>query len=1015
MASLLQNDNTLHSDVNSAKCKCSDMKSSGTSVHLHNNVEKRYNNITKSPNDKRLYRGLLLTNKMEVLLISDPTTDKSAASLDVNIGYLSDPDDLPGLAHFCEHMLFLGTQKYPQENEYNMYLSQNSGTCNALTHMDHTNYYFDVHPEKLEGALDRFAQFFIAPLFTEALTELELNAIHLEHEKNLATDTWRIDQLEKSSADPNHPFSKFGTGNKQTLDVIPKKKGINVRQKLLEFHENFYSANIMALCVLGKESLDELEEIVTELFSEVKNKEIVLPVWPEHPFNESHFQTKWYVVPIKDTRNLNIVFPIPDLRKHYKSAPAYYISYLLGHEGKGSLLSTLKAKGLCNSLISGKRRGARGFNFFNVIVDLTEEGIQHVDDIVLLTFQYINMLKKHGPVEWIYNEYRDIANMNFHFKEKSSPSGYVSSIVQNVQDYPMEDVLTADHIFPLWEPEIINWVMEYLSPENARIHISGKLYENIADETEKWYGTKFKKEKISPNIIAKWMNAGYHADFKLPPKNEFIPEKFDIKSADKNITKFPTIIEDTPLIRLWFKQDDEFLVPKANLSIDFVSPLAYMDPLSYNLSYIFVQLFRDALNEYAYAADLAGLKWEVANSKYGITIGISGYDDKQQVLLDKIMDKLVNFTVNPKRLEVLKENYIRSLKNFEAEQPYQHAVYYLAVLLWEQVWMKDELLAATSHLTVERVQQFIPEFLSKIHMECLIHGNVTMSEAIDTAKLIESKLTKAVPHIIPLLPKQLILYREIRLEDGCKFLFEVENKLHKSSCTEVYYQAGLQSTESNMLLELLAQIISEPCFTTLRTKEQLGYIVFSGVRRANGAHGLRIIVQSDRHPKYVEQRIKTFLDSMLHQVSGMTEEEFNRHKESLATQRLEKPKMLTTLFAVFWNEISSQQYNFDRTDIEVAHLSTIKKEQILKFYKEMIQSETQHKLSVYVISTVEDSESIEKDIVKPDKNLDTSDTTDTIEHKKIDDILTFKLSQSLYPLLKPFNDIPRKGAHSSKL
>lgn len=65
----------------------------------------------------------------------------------------------------------------------------------------------------------------------------------------------------------------------------------------------------------------------------------------------------------------------------------------------------------------------------------------------------------------------------------------------------------------------------------------------------------------------------------------------------------------------------------------------------------------------------------------------------------------------------------------------------------------------------------------------------------------------------------------------------------------------------------------------------------------------------------------------------MTEEEFDRHKESLATQRLEKPKMLTTLSAVFWNEISSQQYNFDRTNIEVAYLRTIKKEQILKFYK----------------------------------------------------------------------------------
>lgn len=98
---------------------------------------------------------------------------------------------------------------------------------------------------------------------------------------------------------------------------------------------------------------------------------------------------------------------------------------------------------------------------------------------------------------------------------------------------------------------------------------------------------------------------------------------------------------------------------------------------------------------------------------------------------------------------------------------------------------------------------------------------------------------------------------------GCQFLFEVENKLHKSSCTEVYYQTGLQSTESNMLLELLAQLISEPCFSTLRTKEQLGYIVFSGVRKTNGAQGLRIIVQSDKHPEYVEQRINVFLDSML--------------------------------------------------------------------------------------------------------------------------------------------------------
>ncbi|CAK9808752.1 Insulin-degrading enzyme [Anthophora quadrimaculata] len=930
MASLHQNDEIVCTDITTAKYKSSDTKVTICNMSINNHIEKRYDDIVKSPNDKREYRGLLLTNKMKILLISDPTTDKGAAALNVNIGYLSDPPDLPGLAHFCEHMLFL---------------------------------------EKLRGALDRFAQFFITPLFTETLTELELNAIHSEYEKNLANDIWRIDQIEKSSADPNHPFSKFASGNKETLDVIPKQNNINVRERLLQFHKKFYSSNLMALCVLGKESLDDLQNMVVELFSQVENKKIEVPVWPEHPFNEEHFQTKWYIVPIKDVRHLSIIFPIPDLRKYYNSAPAHYISHLLGHEGEGSLLSALKAKGWCNSLKS---------------------------------------------VKWIYEEYRDVANMNFRFKEKSIPCDDVSSIARILYDYPMEEILVVPHLFPLWEPDLIWWVMKFLKPEDVRIHVIGKLYEDIANETEKWYGTKFKKEKIPQDIINKWINAGLNTDLKLPPKNEFIPEKFDLKPLDSNITKFPMIIEDTPLLRLWFKQDDEFFVPKANLFINFVSPVAFMDPFNSNSTYMFVLLFRDALNEYAYAADIAGLRWDLSNSKYGMILEIGGYNDKQHVLLQKIMDKMVNFKIDPKRFEIVKENHIRNLENYEAEQPYQRAFYYLAVLLSEHVWTMDELLQAAIQLTVEKLQQFIPQFLSKIHMECLIHGNITLSEAIETGRLIESKLVSTLPQMIPLLPRQLISHREIKLENGCHFLFTVKHKYYNTSCTQIYYQTGLQSTKSDMILELLAQILSEPCFTTLRTKEQLGYIVYSGVRRANGTQGLRIIVQSDRHPKYIEQRISIFLNSMLEYISAITEEEFNAHKESLAVQYLEKPKKLTILSTIFWNEILLQQCNFNRVNIGVAYLRTITKEQILQFYKDVLQSDIQPKISVHILPATKDSKSENEDAVDPNKDSE-SDTTNTVEYKVIDDILSFKVSQCLYPLVPPFGDVPRKGVQASKL
>lgn len=132
-------------------------------------------------------------------------------------------------------------------------------------------------------------------------------------------------------------------------------------------------------------------------------------------------------------------------------------------------------------------------------------------------------------------EYRDIANMNFRFKEKFSPRNYVSSTVQSLQEYPMNDVLCAEYVFPEWRPDLIEQIMEYLTPQNVRIHVVAKAYESIANETEIWYGTKYKKEKISKETMNMWNKAGYSTDLKLPPKNEFIATTFDIKSEPKVI------------------------------------------------------------------------------------------------------------------------------------------------------------------------------------------------------------------------------------------------------------------------------------------------------------------------------------------------------------------------------------------------------------------------------------------------------------------------------------------------
>ena len=108
----------------------------------------------------------------------------------------------------------------------------------------------------------------------------------------MQSDGWRYHQLEKSLSNPNHPFSRFGTGNLETLKENPAKLGLNIRDELLKFHNKYYSANIMKLVVLGKESLDQLSQWVIEKFSAVKNKNIPIPTFEGHPLTDNELMVR---------------------------------------------------------------------------------------------------------------------------------------------------------------------------------------------------------------------------------------------------------------------------------------------------------------------------------------------------------------------------------------------------------------------------------------------------------------------------------------------------------------------------------------------------------------------------------------------------------------------------------------------------------------------------------------------------------------------------------------------------
>lgn len=286
----------------------------------------------------------------------------------------------------------MGTKKFPVENEYSQYLSANSGSSNAYTASTSTNYYFEVaakpandedpsdsNPSPLRGALDRFAQFFIEPLFLSSTLDRELRAVDSENKKNLQNDTWRLHQLEKSLSNPNHPYCHFSTGNLEVLKTLPESQGVNVREKFIEFHGKHYSANRMKLVVLGREPLDVLQKWVVELFSGIENKNLEPNRWTnEMPFRQADLGSQCFAKPVMDSRELNMIFPFIDEENLFESQPSRYIGHLIGHEGPGSIMSYVKSKGWANSLAAGAYPVCPGTpGIFDVQIRLTEEVCSH--------------------------------------------------------------------------------------------------------------------------------------------------------------------------------------------------------------------------------------------------------------------------------------------------------------------------------------------------------------------------------------------------------------------------------------------------------------------------------------------------------------------------------------------------------------------------------------------------------------------------------------------------------------
>ncbi|MDR2676261.1 MAG: insulinase family protein [Opitutaceae bacterium] len=834
----------------------------------------------RAVNDESAVRHLVLDNGMRVLLVSDPRLNKSAASVAVGAGSLDDPESRDGLAHFLEHMLFLGTEKYPDAGSYQRFIEANNGAWNAYTAGSVTNYHFEVRHEAFAEALDVFAQFFIAPLFTPEFTEREINAVNSEFQMRLENDLWRQFQLMQGFFEKKHPEHHFNIGNAATLAGT-------TRDELLAFYRAHYSANRMALALTGKAPLDELERLARACFSAVENRRLA-PVAPPPVFLPPKPALRLIrMTPVKDIQQLTLLFPLPGFRADYASKPGLLLGFILGHEGEGSLLSSLKKDGLATALSASFHDEAETYGSCLANITLTPAGVEKHQTVLARAFSAIGSLRRAGYPEHLFRERRAMARLDETFQDKGEGMSRAIGLANLALQYPLEIADREPYLWLAPDPAAYQRLLDALRPDNLLATLIAQ--NQPADRTEPWYGTRYSYTEdtgpawrqllaIASGDTAADTAAGLHP----PAPNPYIPGRTDLLPA------MPLQLIDEPALSLYYAQDAEFHRPMSSQCFFLRMPRSLATLEDTVLLRLYAACVREALNETTYPAAEAGLGYTLEATLAGLWFSVSGYDESAGRLLDTLAAGLVEIDLTPERYAALQDALVRELSSFLRAEAYAVAGATLRATVFENSYRPDEQLPVAQRATLGDIRAFAKKLRSAARLEALAHGNLTAAEAVATARRVAEKLAVAPPPAAdPLLAPRLLV------RAAAADLLVIETLPGNNSAFLRDYILGPDDPEHRAAALILNNFIVEPFFTELRTRQQLGYVAQAWTVTRETQTALNFRIQSGNHPAdELAARADAFIATLPAQLAALTDDEWAALVEGARAQLEEKDKTI---------------------------------------------------------------------------------------------------------------------------
>ncbi|NGX49512.1 MAG: Protease 3 [Candidatus Anoxychlamydiales bacterium] len=823
-----------------------------------------------------------LSNGMKVYIISDKNTDKSAAAISVLAGSWDDPKEFPGMAHFCEHMLFKGSKKYPKESEYMKFIWDNSGVPNAYTASDRTVYMFSVNDSAFEEALDRLSYFFKDPIFDPSHIAKELYAVDQEHSKNIENDGRRAHMVSKEIGNQNHPNAKFSTGNAKTLQSIPPSE-------LRKWYEKHYSANQMALVIYSNKDLDELTKLVVEKFTPIANIGKDQITTKESIFNKENSGKITYIKPISNIQFLLVEWELDRKFTFDETKSADLIAYTLKRGQKNSLLEVLKKEHLAEDLDIVVEKAGSDQSLFILEIKLTDLGIKNAAKVISRSFEAINNLKKSSIPNYLFHEMKTMSKLNYEYQAHQDAFEFVSEhaanlLYEDLSTYPKKNVLASEY-----SSENVNQILDSLNFSSSQIYlIADPKKTNVKlDQKEKWTNAKYSVKELDKSLKNRLSKNPTNPNIKLPEPNSFIPTNLQMNTTKENFTneKAPAKIVSDDFATIFYLKDDKYRVPQVSWHFQIKDEIFDETVKSDVLKDLYVKALLEKLAPTIYSAEEAGLYPSITSDTFNIRIDIFGYSAKASFLLEEILKAINNLQISKEQFDIYYSSLYKDYQNSQKILPVFQAKNYLQSILSPSSFTSIDKLDTLKRIQFRDFIKFKNKVFETCYVEGFLTGNLSLKEAESIWLDIKDSLRQK-----PFLPKDHYKKKVFVINDN-KGPYLIHQKIDVlGNGVVLAIDQDSFSFENRAAQSILSQTLREAFFTSLRSDQKTAYIAHStDIELQKHLYQLFFVQSSSHNVKDLLSRFEIFIEDYEDNIeTKVPEDRFDNIKNSLI-QNMENP------------------------------------------------------------------------------------------------------------------------------